>query len=416
MWWMLLPALGQTSDMVQTTVGAQLTHSQSLGVQDVDAVFGERFRWSVSDATRLWADGMFTYDTDGVFERSRVRALGVSTGAGDVQVWLGRHPVQYGGPRLVDGVQALFVRKGLEVGAWSGLAPDLFTTRPMLRPGGGPILAYGTERAQGSLVGEVTGSEGGLDRASTLLTGRVQGGRVWDASGRVDWQLSDATGTSGLADASLWAQLRPGDVLRVDLLADAWSSLRYRQSALLDPTVQRWVERTQPLVNPLPGEEEALDPTVHAMVGLRPELRTGPVRTSVLFRQRPGGVEERYTRVQPVVSVVALLDGRLDVQVDANLVFLDTGLSASTGPTAMVELTPSRALWLDGSVRAVFDPSYQGPGWYADAYLDWLGPAGLVVMAGAAYELEPVVELDDVGITALLRLQHRFERRRTPEG
>jgi hypothetical protein len=242
----------------------------------------------------------------------------------------------------------------------------------------------------------------------------VQGGHTWDASGRVDWQLSDAAGSSGLADASLFAQWRPADAFRIDLLGDAWSSYRYRQTALLDPTAQRWVERILPLVDPLPGEEEALDPTVHTMVGLRPELRAGLTRLSVLARHRPGSVEERFTRVQPMVRFTGIVDGRVDVMADANLVFLDTGLSASAGPTLLVELTPSRALWVDGSVRVVLDPTYEGPGWYADAYVDWLGPAGLVLMAGAAYELEPVVELDDVGLTALVRMQHRFQPRRAP--
>ncbi len=414
MWmWLLLPAMAQTSDVIQTTVGGQVTHSRALGASDVDVVFGERVRWSVSDVTRLWMDGMFTYDTDSsTFERSRVRSLGITTETGPIQWALGRHPVRHGGPRLVDGIQGLYRDRGFEAGAWGGLAPDLFTTRPVLRPGGGPVLGYSKPGGQVTLVGEVTATEGGLDRASSLLSGRIRGGTAWDASGRVDWQLSDAAGASGLADASTFIQWRPADAFRVDVLADAWSSLRYRQSALLDPTVQRWVARTQPLVDPLPGAEEALDPTVHGMVGLRPEVRAGVTRVSVLGRYRPGAVEEQFLRVQPMVRFTGIVDGRVDVMADANLVFLDTGLSASAGPTVLVELTPSRALWIDGSVRAVLDPSYEGPGWYADAYIDWLGPAGLVLMAGAAYELEPVAELDDVGLTALVRAQHRFQRKR----
>lgn len=411
MWLLATLALAQSSDVVQTTVGAQATYSESLANADVDAVVGERLRWSLSDVTRLWVDGQFTYDTDAAqFERSRVRSLGLTTRTGSVQWWLGRHPVRYGGPRLVDGIQGVLTTGALEVGAWGGLAPDLFTTRPELRPGGGPILGLTAGPGQLTLVGEATTAEGGLDRASTLLTGRVQAGRRFDASGRVDWQLTDVTGASGLSDASLWTQWRPHDAFRVDAMGDAWSSLRYRRSALLDPTVQRWVERTQPLVDPLPGEDEALDPTVHAMVGVRPELTVADARLSVLTRYRPGAATEQYARVQPLLRLPPIADGRLELAADANLVWLDTGLSASTGPTVLVELLADRSLWIDGSIRGVFDPAYVSTGMYADAFVDWLGPAGLVLMAGAAYELEPLAELNDAGLTALVRVQHRFRR------
>lgn len=409
MWWLLPAALAQSTDIVETTVGAQVTTSRALGASDVDAVFGERVRWGLSEPVRLWADAQFTYDTEQQrFERSRVRQLGFTYDKGVVALQIGRHAVTYGGPRVVDGLQAMVRTGDVTLGAWGGLAPDLFTTRPMLRPGGGPVVAWSSAQAQATLVGEVTATEAGLDRAGALATARWQSGKAFDTSGRVDWQLSDAVGASGLADASWFASWRPHEAFQLDTLADAWSSLRYRNSALLDPTVQRYAQRVQPVLDPLPGAEEALDPTLHGMVGLRPTVTTGPLQTSLLARHRPGPAEEAFTRLQPMVRWQADADGRLELMADANLIQRQAGLSASAGPTALVELLTERSLWLDGSVRAVVGPTYDGPGMYADLFVDWLAPAGFVLMAGAAYEFEPVEELDDVGVTALLRLRHRL--------
>lgn len=413
MWWLAALAWGQTADVVRSSAGVQATHSASLGQTDVDVLLGEKVRWRTSPGGRLWIDGAFTIDTDGAttFERSRVRHLGMELHREALRVWVGRHPVAFGGPRIVDGLQVIGQTGPWSVGGWAGLAPDLFTTRPELRPGGGPMIAWVQGRGELTLVGEVLGAQGGLDRAGAIASGRLEGGNVWDVSGRLDWQFEDAAGRSGLADGAVFGQLRPTDAFRIDVLYNAFSSYRYQQTTLLDPTIQRFTTRVDALALALGVAEESEDPTIHHMVGLTPRVHTRSVDVSVLARARlASDPTQRYERVQPRVGFRGPLDGRLELQLDANLVHLDTGWSESAGPTVLLELAADRSLWLDGSVRAVLDPAYEGVGGYADLFVDWMAPAGVLLMGGVAWEYEPVVELNDVGVTAYLRAQHSFGR------
>jgi len=412
-WWLAVAAWAQGADQLRTTLGVAGVHAASIGQTDVNLLLAERARWSLGEPTRLWLDAAFTIDPDAAttFERSRVRALGVTVQASSVRLWIGRSLVQHGGPRLVDGVQAVWSEGPWELGAWGGLAPDLFTTRPELRPGGGPILAYVDNRAQLSLTGEVVGAEGGLDRAGALAQARVHGGRLWDLSTRLDWALAEPDTGSGLSDAAAFLQVRPSDAVSVDLVYNAFSAYRYQQTALLDPTLQRFAARVDPLALFDGLSQDRVDPTVHHLVGATPEVHIGAMQLAVLGRARLGALPaEQFVRLQPRVAARGLADGRLDLELSSNLVRYDAGWNTSTGPTVGLELLPSRALWLDTTAQLVTSDAYSGVGGYADLFVDWLGPGGVTLMAGLAWDYEPVEELDDVGVTAFLRLQHLLTR------
>ena len=175
MLWLLLGlawAGPEIRDASTTTVGVSGAYSASAAKADLDVWLGQRLHWGIgrigpSDMTLL-VDGRLRFDAIGgpAVERAQVRALGVRLDSDRLTLDLGRTPVFGGGPRLVDGVQLRWhPTPAWDVGLWAGLAPDLFTTRPVVRPGAGPVLGWRTGSVQWSLVGEVLFFDGGLEQS-----------------------------------------------------------------------------------------------------------------------------------------------------------------------------------------------------------------------------------------------------------
>jgi hypothetical protein len=406
-----------TDDVAVTTVGAQAVYDRGLAAADVDPLVGERLRWTLADGARLLADARFTLDPSpgaDAWEQSRVRTLGVELAGGPWTVRLGRHAVAYGGPRIVDGAQLLHRDGALAVGAWGGLAPDPFTTRPALRGGGGPIIAYEQPLLQASAVGEVLATAAGVDRVGLLLQARVAPGSGADLTGRLDAQLGPA-GAVGLADGTVSARWAPVRSVRLDALYDAYSSLRYLQTAALDPDVRRFANRLEAL-GLAPGiSAELPDPSLYHLFGTgaawQPAVAVAP-RAAIVTRYRHHGrLEDRYAYVDPQLGVVGVAGGRLDATVDLAWTWHGAaGSREDLGLNLVLDPLSSGRAALDGSARLVVDPAYGGrPGWYADLFVDVLATDDAAVVAGVAATQEPV-GVPDLGLAGFVWIQHRLDR------
>jgi hypothetical protein len=406
-------------DQAVTSLGTQLVYTQGLGRFDVDPLVGERLRWTVGPDARLLADARFTLDPAAadVWEQQRVRTLGVELGSGAWIVAVGRHPVAYGGPRIVDGLQVLHRPAGsaLTIGAWGGLAPDLFTTRPMLRPGGGPVIAWDLPAVQASLVGEVVGVPTGLDRVALLTLVRVAPGAAVDVSGRLDAQLAPGGGGLALADGALFGRWRPAPTVRLDALFDAYSSARYLESASLDPDLRRYAARVQALALADGITAELPDASLYELVGAgaawqgRSDLAP---RVALTGRYRHHAtVASRYATIAPQVGLFGLAGGRLDATLDGSVIWHgDAGVREELGLGWVVDPTGDGRVTFDASGRWITDPGFDGkPGWYADLFVSCLGAGPLVLVAGASVTYEPSV-VPDAGAAGFVWLQHRVER------
>lgn len=411
-------------DLAVTSVGADVVSAQSIDAQDANFMLGQRVRWTVAGSWRVLLDGRFIIDpaAEVTFEDSRLRELGLTGDTGPVSWWFGRQAVQRGGPRLVDGVQGLaHVRGDLALGAWAGLVPDEFTTAPTTRYGGGPIVAFDRGVASLSAMGDFVGSSEGLQRLGALLQARGEIGSRLQADGRLDWLFDDALGNSGLADGSVFLQYRPTHRIRLDGFYDGFSSLRYQTRSSLDPNVQRFATRIEALGLEAGITQDEVDASVHHLVGgtfrattdgdLRAVLN---VRARTLFHPDP---TERYDRAGVLVGAAGLLGDQLELDLDANALSLETGLSGDAGVLATFTPDGLDAMAVDASVRALFDPAFAGaPGWYADLFVDLVLASGTSVSAGASWTDEPSDLLgQDVGIGGFLQIRQWFRPgRRTP--
>jgi len=413
---------GEAPAMVSTTmVGMQSAWSPSVTAGNLDLLLAERLRWDLAEpgapmGVRVLADGRFRIDPwrTPTLERNLVRTLGVELSTSEWTLDLGRHPVYQGGPRLVDGVQLRYhASGGWEIGAWGGFVPDLYTTRPALRFGGGPILAFERSWIQGSLVGEVSWAAGALDRAGLLALGRVSADPTVEASGRLDVQVVDAQGTPGLADGSVYVRWRPEDALRVDALYDAYSSFRYLGTEERDPDVHRFAVRAQAAGVTEDIPQDAFDPTLYHLVGLSgtwtpPGAMGAQMGLRGRYRYHPDP-SRRLAWLGPELAVRGLAGERLDLTLDGSLRWFDAALRGDAGLTVLLEPTPDRALALDGSVRLLIDPKTYGgrPGWYTDLFVDWVLPAGFVVVGGVDFVREWDGAFADVGYGAFLSVAKR---------
>lgn len=423
MWFALVAsALAAPGDVAVTSVGAQGVYDQGLATGDVDLLAAERLRWTLSDgslATVALADARFTIDPVGdpdvagghdPWEQNRVRQLGVELVAPDWVVSLGRHPVYQGGPRLVDGVQVLGKRGVWRFGGWGGLAPDLFTTRPVLRPGGGPIVAVEGGMAQASLVGEVLGTTTGLDRVGLLAQTRVARTPTWELLGRLDLQLTDANGTFGLADGFVAGKVRPGAGLTFDALYDAYSSIRYLETQFLDPDLQRYAARAEALGLVDLTPEELVDPQLYHLVGGGAAWQgQGLVipRVAVVGRYRHATLlDDRYARVGPQVGLIGLAD-RVDLYGDFVWSWRGSaGARDEVGLNVVVDPMADGRLTFDTSFRLLLDPLFEGrPGWYTDLFVDLAAVDSFVVVGGISATNEPT-DVSDAGLAGFLRVQH----------
>ena len=399
------------SDVATTSVGVQADHSSAVGETDVDVLLSERARLTFIDReafqARLLADARFTLDTDGTtddataIEWNNVRQLGVQLLRPSWTLDVGRHPVYRGGPRLVDGAQLLIhPSPRLDIGAWGGLAPDLFTTLPALRPGGGPVVAYVTPNFQASVAGEALFMDGALDRLGALAMVRQTFERTFEVSGRADIELAGADGPH-LSDLYALSIARPTEALRFDVFYNAFSTYKYQISEL-------------GLALGTPFDQ--LDPTVHHMVGggavIQPASDGTAPRVGVDLRQRFNANETNaFTRVHGQVGLVDVpLAGRFDALLDANWIAADAEVQLNPGVLLLWEPGDEGWVAVDLSGRALINPEYDGKlGAYADLFVDVITPVGFAVNTGVSVISEPdlvLVDVPDLGLTGYLRLSY----------
>lgn len=418
---MLVPLLlalataASAGDRAVTSVGVAGAYSHAIGDGDVDLLLSERARWSLGDGTlepRLLVDGRTRLDPNGEpgVEIAHVRSLGVSLAPGDWTLTLGRHPVEHGGPRLVDGMQALHRSSGgWDVGLWAGFAPDLFTTRPRARVGGGPILAITRPRAQASAVGEVLVASGGLDRAGALVQGRLNALPELATNARVDVQAQG--GSVGLADAATLSRWMPHEAWRFDVLGQVYSSYRYLTTEDLDPDITRFDARAEDAGITEGLLTDTLDPTMYGMVGggtrWRPPAEGARPRLELVGRYRhQRDATLRFARINPQAAIERI-GGRVDVQIDGAWIAVDERTLGDAGLSLLVDLQPDGTLLLDGSTRLLFDPeAYGQPGWYADLFLDWVAGDAWVVVAGFDVLRERDADLRDVGVGGFVQVSY----------
>jgi len=439
------PALAQTvpaSDLSITSLGFQGFTTTSVDRDngapgaDVDFLIGQRLRWRLGDPTgfdaRALVDARFTYDPQPglqgeaqALEVHIVRQLGVEIHSDRLTLDIGRHPVFRGGPRLVDGLQAL-VHPGprTQIGAWAGLAPSIFDTDFRLRPGAGPILAYTGSAVQASLVGEVSMFEGELDRAAVLGMGRWSLNRLVELSGRFDVNLATADEENGgpaLADFQVFTVMSPTRALRLELLYNAFSSYRYLSSADLDPEQQRFAQRLQDLGQVLQLQNDRVDPTVNHLVGasfraVRPGNDLSPLfELRGRYRENPDPAN-RFARVQPTLGVVRL-GGRADILLTGNWLRVEERAQVDAGVLAAWALNDLATL--DLSIRGLSVPDdYSGLGVYADLFVDVVAPGpDLLVLAGVSYLSEPDLDVSDGEFGLFVRMSKYLRpnrRRRRP--
>ncbi len=413
----LTTALAQ--DFVRTSVGATAGYVPQVPAADLDLLLGERMRLTLHDGDhfdiRAVADARFTVDPDDIptLEYHRVGQLGLSLQSESWTLDLGRHPVARGGPRLVDGAQLLFKPGDVEVGIWGGLAPDLFTTLPRIRPGGGPILAWDRSQLGASAVGEVLVAETGeLDRGAALATVRVSHDRLLEFLGRLDVELAGPVGPH-LSDAQALVLLRPWSTTRFDLLYNAFSSLRYQRTEELDPTLQRFGQRLLDLGLELGIQQDTLDPSINQLVGGGAKWRSeSPNLTpfcGITSRYRHNANPlDRYARLTPHVGLGLEAAGWLELTVDANYLDVDHARRGDGGLTVFWEPSEAR-IGLDGSARLIISPRdyEEQEGFYADLFADWLF-GDLSVLLGTSVLAEPVGGLMDTSVGGYARVTHRL--------
>lgn len=409
------------SDVVSTAVGTQAVHSSAVGQTNLDLMLYQRSRLTFAESDtfrgRVLADTRFTLDlSEGyrTFEWNQVRQLAVRLQKPSWTLDVGRTPVYRGGPRLVDGAQLLVhPSDAIDVGVWGGLLPDLFTTTPRLRPGGGPVVAFTKPSFQASLVGEVAAAEGGggLDRMATLAMVRGSLDRLFEASGRADIELlgDDGPHISDLYAASI---LRPSGALRFDVLYNAFSTYKYQIGELQDPTVQRFAERIAQLGIDLAITQDALDPTLHHQVGggvqIQPDEGETAPRIAADVRQRFNANElNRFTRAHAQAGVVGLpVAGRLALLADGNVIAADGETQLNPGLIAIWEPGDEGWFSVDLSGRALINPEYDAMGLYGDLFVDAVTASGVVVNVGTSVvsEPDPALDVPDLGLMGYLRL------------
>lgn len=413
------PPEPEPSDLAVTSLGTSVVAVPTLGAADLDLLLGQRLRWGIGKVAdgynRVWLDSRFTIDPlrDVTLERTRVTRAGVELRRGKLTTDLGRSPVRYGGPRLVDGIQALVRAGDIQVGGWAGLAPDLFTTIPRLRPGFGPTVAWEKPRAQASLVGEVALSpDFQLDRLASLAMVRGTVDRWLDLSARADVDWVSVDGPPRIADARALAIWRPTDSWRFDATYNAFSSLRYLQTEPLDPLIRRFQGRILANGIDLGIQQDFFDPTLNHLVGAGVRWADPPglgaafrAQLDGRYRYHPNPLN-RFARVHTQLGVGEIpVGGALDLAVDGSLIEVNGGMQLDPGLIVVWEPTEDRSWALDSSGRLLLAPdAYEGFGWYADLFADAVITRTWMVASGVSASREPDPDFDDLGVSAFVRL------------
>lgn len=422
--WLLFvpPAAGTPEEgHAVSSFGVRLEQSGATGAEDLDLLFSERAKWALSGTLPgqplLVFNGRFVAETANSLESARLRSLGVrlEIEGADLGVELGRQPVQYGGARLVDGLQVLqgFPR-GLALGAWAGAAPDLFTTAPTPRLGGGPILAFrGAQDQQVSLAGEVLWAPSGLDRAGALILGQKGWGTRAVVHSRLDMQLVDSTGKVGLVDAAIFGRLHPTPSTRLDAFYDAYSSWRYLSTADLDPAIRRFDARSDSLGLSEDIPQDTLDDSLHQLFGLsgRWEMDAQPgdahPRIEVDFRGRyHPDKSNRYTRLTPTIALEEFASGHAGLDLDVSFMVARGMTQREAGITTWFEPGAQRRLLLDASIRLLLGTPETGSGLggYSDLFVDWVTERGVVLSGGVHGVMERDEDFLDTGYGLVARV------------
>jgi len=402
------PTEPQVRDYSVTTVGVRGALSVATGGDyDLDLLLSERLSWTVfkqsAGASTALVNARFTMDPGGGLnlERSQVTSLGTRTTLGDWELYAGRHSVVSGGPRLVDGAQALFrVNPRLKVGAWGGAAPDLFTTLPRGRFGGGVILGYSDSGVAASLATEALFVRDGVDRLGALVQLGYDMLPAFSGGSRLDIQLNDPN-MPVVTDAALFGRLLVSNHTRVSADYQAYSSFRYLQTEDLDPSIQRFEQRVVELgiVSGIP--QDSMDDALYHAAGTKVAWRAPVFReihssAGLSLRGRSASEpERRYALAAAYLGVDNMFEGRLGVTLDGVSRVDSTGVSGDAGVVVQVTSNEDSNWSLDTSARALINPEYKGiPGVYIDSFFDITAGNGVTFSVGAysALEHDDVVE------------------------
>lgn len=402
---------------------------------DLDLLLSERLRWEPLRRPglrlRILADGRASFDLLGrarltaawsAVQWVRVRRLGVELESPAVTLQVGRHPVWPGGFRLVDGVQVVTrPRPAWELGLWAGLAPDMVTTMPALRFGGGPVVALTLSWLQASLVGEILGIEGALDRAGGLLQVRLSADPGLELYARLDMQVPDGDGGSSLVDAAAVLRVRPHRSLLLEAMYDAYGSHRYLASTDRDPAIRRFALRAEAsgLTSGVP--QDSLDPTIHHLASFSARWTPGQDRASprpelgldLRYRHH----EEEMRRFARATGRAGLLGigGRLDLLLSGGWLYVDRTSRGEVGLSALLELGERRMAALDAQARLTMTRDDDGgtlPGLYGDLFLDVSTPHGLTISAGVFGEGLLLPEGWDTSVGGMARVAVRLRLKR----
>ena len=326
-----------------------------------------------------------------------------------MELSVGRSNVRYGGPRLVDGIQGLWSPNAtFAAGAWGGLAPDLFTTLPRARYGGGAIASFNFFGFRGSVMTETLLAEGALDRAGALFQLRFETLPTISFTSRLDVQLGPDLERK-IADAAVLGSLVPSEAIKLSAEYHAYSSYRYLETQDLDPGIQRFSKRVVDLglVTGIP--QDSPDETLYHQVGARArwasDLKNGlRSHASLLLRGRTTDDPlKRYIMFAPSAGMHELLDGRIGAEIDANVRLTEAATFGDAGTTLSLQSTGETDWVIDSSLRLLFSPEYKDfPGFYSDLFFDFSTRRNLVFSAGAYLALENDETVDELSFGGFL--------------
>jgi hypothetical protein len=391
-----------------TTVGAKGVLSVATGGDyDLDLLLSERLSWRVFEASQgdsvALLNARFTIDPGAglSLERSQVTSFGTTTSLGDWVVYAGRHGVVFGGPRLVDGAQAIYrVNPRIKIGAWGGAAPDLFTTLPRGRLGGGVSLGYSENGVAASLVTESLFVRDGVDRLGALFQLSYDMLPALSGGSRLDIQLNDPN-MPIVTDAALYGRILVSNHTRISADYQAYSSFKYLETEDLDPSIQRFEQRVVELgiVTGIP--QDSMDDTIYQAAGTTVSWRAPVFRevhssAGLSVRGRfASDIDRRYGVAALYFGVDNMLGGRLGVILDAFSRLDTNGLTGDAGVVVQLASSEDSNWSLDTSARALLNPAYGGvPGVYVDTFFDITALHGVTYSFGvySALEHDDIVE------------------------
>jgi hypothetical protein len=227
-----------------------------------------------------------------------------------------------------------------------------------------------------------------------------------------------------LADATVFARIDPMDDLRIDVGYDAWSSLVFLVTEKRDPAITRFAARSQAAADDPFVPQDAMDRTTYHLLSVGSTYRYDIGEQGLRLDARLGGryryhkdFHARFLRGDLHLDLRGLLSHRLDLGLSVAGFHWGGGPGTEVGVRGWVQLDKPGRLALDVSGEVVVRPlegaSYWAPTFYADAFVDWVAPDGLVLSAGYAFINSEDLDRWDSYHALLLRLGWRFDSRRS---